>query len=178
MDVSNALPEQELLLARLTASKLGKVMNGLMSVGTTTLELESPADFLTHRDRTPLGFLEVLGCIGVKPGHADLIPLLRERVEELAAIVAQFHRLFMELTNWRSMPPRTAGATVERLADQYAQFCERLGAFCAMLGMDSDFSQQALQGRAHLVGFFQTCILPQKGAEGESALEIRGVMTP
>src|SRR3954454_10298683 len=128
MDVSNALPEHELLLARLTASKLGKVMNGLMSVGTTTLELDSPVDFLAHRNRTPLGFLEVLGCIGVKPGHTDVIPLLRERVEELAAIVVQFHQLFMELTNWRSMYPQAVDATADRLADHYRLFCERLGA--------------------------------------------------
>src|SRR5262245_42979363 len=66
-----AVPEDELRLARLTASKLARVLHGLLSVGTGALELERPADFLAGREQTPLGFLEVLRCTGVRAGHAD-----------------------------------------------------------------------------------------------------------
>src|SRR4051812_29616242 len=143
MNLTESLPQDELTLARLVASKLAKVMHGLMSVGTASLGMEASKDFLAGRDKTPLGFLEVLGCIGVKPGHADKIPLLRERVRELADVTSQFHQQFIELTNWRQMSPRHINAAVERLGDRYALFCQRLGAFCSMLGLEADFTEQA-----------------------------------
>ncbi len=156
MNLTDALPQDELLLAQLTASKLAKVMHGLMSVGTASLGMEASRDFLTDRDKTPLGFLEVLACIGVNPGHADKIPLLRERVKELADVTSQFHRSFIELTNWRSMSLQDIKATVERLGDSYTEFCRLLGGFCSLLGMDSDYSEQAQQDRSLLEAFFQT----------------------
>jgi hypothetical protein len=156
MNLTDALPQDELTLARLTAAKLAKVMHGLVSVGAASLAMETSMDFLTGRDKTPLGFLEVLACVGVRPGHEDKISLLRERVKELADLTSQFHRLFIELTNWRSMPPPDVNATVERLGDSYALFCQRLGDFCSMLGMQADFTQQAIQDRRYLVAAFQT----------------------
>jgi hypothetical protein len=156
MDLTDALPHDELILARLTATKLAKVMHGLLSVGTGSLKLEPSGAFLTGRVKTPLGFLEVLGCIGVKPGHADKIPLLRERVKELADLTSQFYRLFMDLTDWRRLSPQEINTKVDRLGDSYALFCQRLGAFCSMLGMESDFTQQAIQDRNYLRAFFQT----------------------
>ena len=156
MNLTDPLPQDELTLARLTASKLAKVMHGLMSVGTASLGMEPSTDFLTDRDKTPLGFLEVLGCIGVKPGHTDKIPLLRERVKELADVTSQFHRLFIGLAKWRKMSSQDIDATVEFLGESYTRFCQLLGAFCAMLGMDADFTQQAIQDRNYLVASFQT----------------------
>jgi hypothetical protein len=155
MNLTDALPQNELILARLAAAKLAKVMHGIMSVGTASLGMETSMDFLTNRDKTPLGFLEVLGCIGVRPGHEDKIPLLRERVKELADVTSQFHRLFIELTNWRSMLPADINTAVERLGDSYSLFCQRLGDFCSMLGMESDFTQQVIQDRSYLIAAFR-----------------------
>ncbi len=155
MNLTDALPQDELVLARLTAVKLAKVMHGLLSVGTGSLEMEPAGAFLAGRDKTPLGFLEVLGCIGVKDGNADKIPLLRERVKELADLTREFHRLFMDLTDWRRLSPQEINAKVDRLGDRYTLFCQRLGAFCSMLGMESDFTQQAIQDRNYLRAFFQ-----------------------
>lgn len=160
MPFSDAIPESELILARLTAAKLAKVMHGLMSVGTGSLELDSPADFLAGRQQTPLGFLAVLGCIAVKPGHADKITTLRERVTELSELTTAVHAEFMALAGWRSMSAQDIQTTVDRLGDRYAQFCQRLGAFCALLGEEADYASQAELARSHLNAFFRTIAAP------------------
>lgn len=156
MNLEHALPPDELLLARLTAVKLGKVMHGLMSVGTACLEMESPADFLAGRERTPLGLIEVLSCIGVKPTDVDKIQILRAEADQLAEMTGRFHRYFMELAPWRTMSASDVQTAVARLGDSYAEFCRRLGGFCALLGMDADFSEQGRQDRSMLEGLFRS----------------------
>jgi hypothetical protein len=158
MNLADAIPHDDLALARLTASKLAKVMHGLMSIGTASLGMPSPADFLAGRDKTPLGFIEVFRCVGLKAGHADQIPLLRDHVEQLADLVSRFHDHFLHLAAWRTLSDSDVRATAERLGETYSQFCEQLGRFCALLGMDGDFSVQAQQDRAGLDGFFQTAV--------------------
>ncbi len=102
MNLAHAIPEDDLLLARLVSSKLASVLHGIVSVGVAALELDSPADFLTGKDRVVLGFLEVLRCIGVRPGHADKVELLRQHVNQLADLAVQFHSCFLELAHWRT----------------------------------------------------------------------------
>ena len=82
MNLTHAIPEVELLLARLTTTKLAKVMHGFLSVGSASLEMASPSDFLTGREKTPLGFLAVLRCIGVNVHNVDKLPLLRQQVDQ------------------------------------------------------------------------------------------------
>jgi hypothetical protein len=156
MNLTDALPQDELTLARLTAAKLAKVLHGWISVGTASLAMETATDFLNGRDKTPLGFLEVLGCIGVKPGHQSKIPFLRDRVKELAEATSQFHRLFLELANWRSLPPPDVRAAAEQLGDGYTSLCQRLDDFCSILGLELDLARQAVQDRSYLVAAFQT----------------------
>jgi hypothetical protein len=156
MNLTDTLPPEELVLARLTTDKLAKVMHGLMSVGTASLELDSPADFLAGREKTPLGFLEVLRCIGVRPGHAGAIELLRERVGELSDGVVRIHAGLVELAGWRSTPPPMVDAEVVRLADDYALFCDRLESFGSLLGMEGTYADQARRDRAGLEGFFRS----------------------
>jgi hypothetical protein len=62
----------------------------------------------------------------------------------------------MELAHWRSMSPEDIRATVARLGESYTVFCQRLGGFCSLLGMESDYSSQAQQDRSLLDAFFQT----------------------
>jgi hypothetical protein len=156
MDLTQALPQDEQFLAQLTTPKLAKVMHGFLSVATTSLQMESPADFLGGREKTGLGFLEVLRCVGVKPGHADKIEFLRQRVDQLSELGRRFHGLFLELAGWRSMSPQDIRITVERLGDTYAQFCQLLGTFRSELGADSDYSAQARQDRDMLDAFLPT----------------------
>ncbi len=161
MNLSHTLPQDELQLARLTAAKLARVMHGLMSVGTASLEMASPTDFLAGREQVPLGFLEVLRCVGVKPGHADKVELLRQPVQQLTDLARQFHGSFLELAHWRSLPPEDLHAALDRLGDCYLQFCRGLETFCSLLGMEANYSDQARQDRALLEGFFQTLPVPQ-----------------
>lgn len=163
MNLTHAIPQDELILARLTASKLARIMHGLLSVGSASLEMESPTDFLKGRDKTPLGFLEVLRCVGVNVEHADKVHLLRQQVDELSELTRQFHNLFMELAHWRTMPIPDVRALVDQLADAYTRFCELLGVFCGQLGMDSDYSEQARQDRQMLDAVFQTVLSDESG---------------
>jgi hypothetical protein len=158
MNLTHALPQDELLLARLTASKLAKIMHGLLSVGSASLSMESPTDFLTGREKTPFGFLEVLRCIGVYAEHIDVVQLLRQQVDQLSDLTRQFHTLFMELARWRTMSIQDVRALVDRLGDTYSQFCQLLGVFCSQLGMDSDYSDQAQQDRNYLEAVIQTVL--------------------
>lgn len=117
--------------------------------------MDSPADFLAGRDKTPLGFLEVLKCIGVKPGHADKIPLLRQKVDELTNLTERFHANFMELSQWRTISPQDVRETVDRLSEMYTAFCILLGAFCTTLGMEEEYSQQADQDKYILDSWYR-----------------------
>jgi hypothetical protein len=154
MNLSDALPADELLLAQLAAGKLAKVMHGLMSVGIASLETDDPAGFLAGRERTPLGFLEVLRCIGVKPGHAEKVEPLRQQVRELIELASNTHGALVELAHWRTMSRSEIQKAVDRAGDGYAQWCQRLGQFCAQLGMEVDYSAQAEQNRVQLTATF------------------------
>jgi hypothetical protein len=156
MNLADAIPPDDLLLARLVTSKLASVAHGILSVGVAALELDSPADFLTGKDRVILGFLEVLRCIGVRPGHADKIELLREPVNQLAEQVVEFHSSFLDLARWRTMPSAAILETAERLAVLYTDFLGSLAAFSALLGLDSDFTGRAQQGRNRVDEFLRT----------------------
>jgi hypothetical protein len=156
MNLVHAIPQEELLLGQLTTSKLGKVMHGFMSVGIASLEMASPIDFLSDKDKVPLGFLEVLRCISIKPGHADKIELLGQQVNQLSDLTIQFHRLFLELANWRTMSSEEVHARVSRLGDCYAWICQSLEAVSSLLGKAADYSEQSRQDRNMLEGFFHS----------------------
>jgi len=156
MNLSHFIPRDDLLLAELPSAKLADVLHGIMSVGVACLELKSPTDFLTGKDRVLLGFLEVLRCIGVKPGHADKVELLRQPVDQLADLAVQFHSVFMELGHWRNMPSKDIREVGNRLAMSYAQFFQALGAFCSLLGLKSDYSAKVQQGRDRVDEFLRT----------------------
>jgi hypothetical protein len=156
MDLAHAISEDDLLLAQLTASKLGKVMHGIMSVGVASLEMPSPTDFLSGKDKVLLGFLEVLRTIGLKPGHTDKIEMLRQQVNQLSDLTRRFHNRFLEIARWRTMSSEDIQATVDHLSECYSQLCQSLGAFCSLFGKRSDYSEQARQGIAMLDAFFQT----------------------
>jgi hypothetical protein len=156
MSIANAIPQDDLLLARLVSSKLASVMHGIVSVGVATLELNSPTDFLTGKDRVILGFLEVLRCIGVQPGHADKVELLRQQVNQLSELAVGFHGRFMELAQWRTMPTTAVHETAHRLSELYTDFLRSLGAFTSLFGLDSDYTSKAQQGRNRVNEFLQT----------------------
>jgi hypothetical protein len=159
MNLSNAIPPDDLVLARLVCSKLAGVMNGIVSVGTATLELESPTDFLVGKDKVILGFLEVLRYVAVKPGHADKVELLRQQVDQLSERAVLFHHHFLELAHWRGMSPENVRAAAGRLTATYTDFFRALGAFCSLLGIDSDYSSKVQQGKRRVDEFLQTLIV-------------------
>lgn len=146
MNLASAIPHDDLLLAQLAVAKLAKVMQGIMSVGVASLELDAPADFLAGKDQVLLGFLEVLRCIGLRPGHAGQMELLRRPVDELADLARQFHRAFLALAQWRTLSPEDTRQAARRLTECYAQFFRALEGFAALLGMDVDYAAKAQQG--------------------------------
>src|SRR5947209_8758843 len=101
MNVSAAVPHDELLLAQLVSAKLARVINGMLSVGLATLELDSPTAFLSGKDKVLLGFIEVLRCVAVKPGNAEAIEVLRRQTHQLSDLAIRFCNLFTELARWR-----------------------------------------------------------------------------
>jgi hypothetical protein len=164
MNLADAIPQDDLLLARLVCSKLAKVVNGIVSVGAATLELESPTDFLAGKDKIVLGFLEVLRCIGVKPGHADKVELLRRQADQLSELAVLFHSRFMELTRWRAMSPEAICETVGRFSAVYGDFFQALEAFSSLLGMDDDYSSTAQQGKRRVGELLQTLVEPRQSS--------------
>ncbi len=166
MNLADAIPPDDLLLARLVCSKLVNVLNGVVSVGVASLELESPTEFLADKDRLILGFLEVLRCVGVRPGHADKVELLRQPVHRLMELATLFHRHFMELTRWRSLPPEAVRETAGRLSGAYTDFVRSLGAFSSLLGMGPECYVKAQQGISRVDDFLQ--VLKGTGSVHES----------
>ena len=156
MNLASAVPRDDLLLAQLSIAKLAEVMHGILSVGVASLELESPTDFLAGKDQVLLGFLEVLRCIGLRPGHAGQVELLRRPVDQLADLALQFHRAFMALAHWRTLSPEETRATANGLADCYTQFFQALGDFGALFGMHADYSAKTQQGKNRVEEFLQT----------------------
>jgi hypothetical protein len=155
MNLADAIPPDDLLLARLVCSKLVNVLDGIVSVGVASLELDSPTDFLAGKDRLILGFLEVLRCIGVRPGHADKVEQLRHPVHRLTELATQFHGRFMELARWRGMAPEAVRDTAGRLSQASTDFVRSLGAFCSLLGMGPECCGKAQQGISRVDDFLQ-----------------------
>jgi len=158
MNLSLECPPDELLLAKLAIAKLAKLMHGLLSVGMATVAMEPPTamNFLEGRDKPPLAFLEVLRCTGVRPDSADKVKQLRLQVEQIGDAMSQFHRLFLNLAQWRDMSAEDVRTDTDRFGDSYVDFCRLLGEFSALLGMEADFSDQARQDRNYLEGVIAT----------------------
>jgi len=162
--------EDEWTLARLTAAKLARIMHGWLSVGAASLGTDLARDFLQNKDHTPLGFLEVLGCMGVGPGHENPILPWRQRVKELAELTSQFHGLFLGLAGWRSMSRADIQDTVRCLGECYTLFCRRLGEFGFLLGMQLDLAQQAKEDSNYLAAVVQRLVTQAGGGAEDAAL--------
>src|SRR5204863_338932 len=76
-----------LVLARLAAAKLAKLVRGWFTVATAALETDRPLAFLAGRERPPLAFIEVLASLA----H------LRHRAEALADSAREIHARLVEL---------------------------------------------------------------------------------
>lgn len=158
MSVMSAIPPDELQLARLAAAKLARVIQGIMSVGVASLELPTPTGFLDGKEKVVLAFLEVLRCVGVKPGHGDTVARLRQPVDQLADVALEFQRNFMALADWRSMRPDDARAIANRVFASYSQFCQLLADFCALIEVELDPSESTAQGRVLIDAFVDSVI--------------------
>jgi hypothetical protein len=157
MDSARAIPEDELLLARLASAKLAKMLQGIMSVGTAALELESPADFLTGKDRALLAFIQVLECIGVKPGFGEIVQTLRLDATKLSLLALRFHQHFLDVARWRTLSAPDLCAAADRLLASYAELCQALDAFREHLGVECDCSPQVQQARQALSATLNLC---------------------
>jgi hypothetical protein len=155
MSLAEALPQDDLLLARLCLSKMADVTHGILSVGLACLELPSPADFLAGKDKVLLGFVEVLRSLGTKPGHADKVELLRRQADALADRATEFHGLLMRLARWRALSPAETRETARCLAESFARFFQSLATFSSLLGMKTDYSEKVQEGTERLHGFLQ-----------------------
>lgn len=152
MNFSNAILADDLLLAKLASAKLMKLVQGLLSVGLGSLELEAPDGFLAGRDKPLLAFIEVLQCIGVKPGH-DGIEILRRRVEELSALAREFYQHLMKLSQWRIIQPEGIQEAADGLLDSYTQFLKALEAYRTLVGAEESYAEQIQHGRLLIAGF-------------------------
>jgi hypothetical protein len=157
MHVAHAIPEDELLLARLASAKLAGIVHGMMSVGVAALEAESPADFLAGKDRAMLAFIEVLECIGVKPGFGEIVQTLRRDAGKLSGLALRFHRHFLDVACWRTLSSPNLSAAADRLFASYADLCQALDAFRAHLGVESDCSPQVQKAREAVYATLNLC---------------------
>jgi hypothetical protein len=160
MNLTHAIAPDELLLAQLASAKLAMLIKGLMSVGVGALQLASPGGFFTGRDKVLLAFIEVLRCVGVGPGFGEGFDRLRGQADQLAGLASQFHQHFLELVPWRTLPPRDVRAAADRLFASYAELCQALAAFQALIGVPSDYSDQVQEGRELLGGFLKELLKP------------------
>jgi hypothetical protein len=153
MSVTQTAPTDNLLLARLTAAKLAKVMHGILSVGTACLETKSLEQFLNGREKLPLALIEVLRSSVGKP---DDPKQFENEMDRMADLVQRFHSHFAGLSQWREMAPAELRAAFSRLGDCYAEFCNLLGAIGTRLGMDLKLAEQATKDRDYLEAFFKS----------------------
>jgi hypothetical protein len=165
MNVTHAIPQDELLLAQLASAKLAKLIKGLMSVGVGSLQLESPLGFLADRNKVLLAFIEVLRCVGVSPMSGERYERLRHQADQLSDLVGRFHHHFVELAAWRTMSPPQVRATAGELVASYAELCQVLAAFRASIGVEADASAQVQQGREMIRGFLTEIVAPAKDSE-------------
>jgi hypothetical protein len=165
MNVTQVIPQDELLLAQLASAKLAKLITGLVSVGVGSLYLETPVGFLANRDKVLLGFIEVLRCVPVKPGNGEIHERLRYQADQLLDLARQFHQHFIQLAAWRTMPPPQVRATADGLVANYAELCQELAVFRALIGAEADPSAQIPQGREMIRAFLADIATPVGKAE-------------
>src|SRR4051812_31970284 len=104
MIATSDIPEDELLLAGLACRKLSKLLAGMLSVGLSSLQLDSPESFLAGRDKLILALVEIVCRTGVRPGSDSAITL-NERTTRLSRLVDDFFSHLLALAGWRSMTP-------------------------------------------------------------------------
>jgi hypothetical protein len=165
MNLTNSIAPDELLFGQLASAKLAKLIQGLMSVGMGSLHLPSPGAFLAGRDKTLLAFVEVLRCVGVKPGCGEDCERLRQHAGTLAELTRQFYQDFLQLAAWRDLSPAEVRARADRLVASYTELCQSLAAFRALIGADTDCSGQALQGREMMDAFLKDLLAPSGGSK-------------
>jgi hypothetical protein len=147
MNISAAIPDDELILGRLACAKLAGMVQGIMSVGLASLELQSSVDFLTGRDRPHLGFIEVLSCISVRPGSAEAWKHLSDEANAMRNLFGQFYECLIRLSHWRNTPSADVLEATHRLIAAYVALFQSLQAFSDLLGMGADYSRFQRQGQ-------------------------------
>ena len=162
MNVKSAIMPHELLLAQLASEKLAMLLKGLMSVGVSSLQLDSPGHFLAGQDQRLLAFIEVLRCVGVRPDHPEVFDRLREVGDRLSDLARQFHHHFLELADWRALSPPEVRATAGRLVASYTELCQALATFRGLIGVKAEEVGQVQLGRELISSFLSDCLpLPQ-----------------
>ena len=156
MNMANVVVPDDLVLARLTAAKLGKVIHGINVRGHG-----STASGITGPITWPEWYECLWGSVmcwaaSAKPGQADKIPLVRQPVDELSKLAKEFETSFLEMAQWRSMSADNFQSALDRLGSCYVEFCRQLGSFCTLLGMEVNFSLQGQRDREMLEASFQT----------------------
>jgi hypothetical protein len=175
MNLTHAIAPDELLLAELASAKLAKLIQGLMTVGVGSLKMASPSAFLAGRDRPLLAFVEVLHCVGLRPGCGDEWERLRQHAEQLADLTRQFRQDLLQLAAWRTLSPTEVRARADRLVASYTALRQSLAAFRALIGADTDYSGEIHQGREMIDAFLKDALCP--AGDSKAAPECRSAAT-
>jgi hypothetical protein len=145
------IPEDELLLARLAGTKLGKLLGGMLTAGLSSLQLDPPGAFLTGRDRLIRAVVEVVRHTGVRPGAGSALGL-NERTTRLSRHVDDFFNRLRRLIEWRGMTREELQSEGGHLTDAYSASLTELQELLRDLHSPVDYRQQRATGQALVAG--------------------------
>lgn len=151
MTVSSDIPENELHLARLVCSKLTKLLQGMLSVGLSSMLLDCAKQFLEGREKLIFAFVAVLSSTGVKPNSGTAIEL-KDKTTRLSELIISFFSYLMTLANWRTMKKEELFQTSGQLAITYSALLSTLQELLQLLGVTTDYSQTQFVGKELIDG--------------------------
>jgi hypothetical protein len=145
------IPDDDLILARLVCRKMAKLLGGMLSVGLSSLQLDSPESFLAGRDKLIPAMVEVVCHTGVRPGSESAFTL-NERTTRLSRLVDDFFIRFRVLSGWRSMAQGELNLASSQLATVYSASLTELQELLQDLQSPTDYRQQQIKGQALISG--------------------------
>lgn len=145
------IPDDELLLAGLVCRKMAKLLGGMLSVGLSSLQLDSPESFLAGRDKLIRAMVEVVCHTGVRPGSESAFAL-NERTTHLSRLVDDFFTHLHRLSEWRHMTREELQSRSILLATAYSSSLTELQELSQDLCSPVDYRQQQTIGQALISG--------------------------
>jgi hypothetical protein len=134
-------PQHELVLAQLLCAKIALRLNGLVTVGLSSMQFDAANDYITGRNKMLVSLLTVLAGTATRPGALSGTEF-RQVVTTLSSLFEKLFGDLILLMGWRNLTNENISELCRRIETSYSAFLELLQYLSSSLGVNTAYMKQ------------------------------------